>query len=82
MTLRKDKCMFAMPEVEYLGYEITKVGLKISGNKVKAITKEPEPKNLSVLIIFLGTMQSFYRNCLLFWLPCILLLGKVYRGNG
>ena len=59
MRLRKDKCMFAMPEVEYLGYKITKEGLKPSENKVKAITKAPEPKNLPELRSFLGLVNYY-----------------------
>lgn len=65
--------------------EITKYGMKPSENKVKAIIKAQEPKNLTELRSFIELInyyERFYWNCILSWIPCIYFLGKAYSGNG
>ena len=43
MRLKKNKCVFMMSVVEYLGHKITKDGLQPSESKVEAVTKAPFP---------------------------------------
>ena len=46
LRLKRDKCSFLKPSVEYLGYLVDKEGLHATPAKVEAITKAPEPRNV------------------------------------
>ena len=37
LRLRKSKCVFMVPEVQYLGYVVSKEGVRPSDDKLKAI---------------------------------------------
>ena len=56
-----DKCMFAKPEIEYLGYIITKEGVKPNPNKVQAIIDLQRPSSKTEVRHFLGMVQ-YYRD--------------------
>jgi len=45
MTLRKDKCQFGVPSVEFLGHVISAKGVRLDPDKVKAICDFPPPAN-------------------------------------
>lgn len=55
------KCVFGVPEIEFLGYHISKEGTKPLDSKVKAISEFPIPKTVKELRRFLG-MINFYRR--------------------
>ena len=57
MHLKKDKCIFMVDSVEYLGYRISKTGLHPTDEKVRAITQAPKPTNVSELKAFLGLVN-------------------------
>ena len=59
MRLRPDKCELHKKEVKFLGSIITTEGTRIDQEKVKAVTKWPEPKNLKEVQAFLG-FANFY----------------------
>lgn len=59
MKLKKNKCFFMLTEVKYLGYIISKDGVKVDNEKVQAIKMIPRPNNISDLRSFLG-MINFY----------------------
>lgn len=61
LTLQKEKCAFFQDEVSYLGYVISKNGLKKSSDKVEAMGNAPAPKNVNELQSFLG-LVNYYRN--------------------
>ena len=61
VTLRKDKCKFFLPEVEYLGFSVSKEGLKPTEAKVKAIKEAKAPKCLSELRSFIGIVNYYSR---------------------
>ncbi|XP_026327853.1 uncharacterized protein K02A2.6-like [Hyposmocoma kahamanoa] len=61
LTLQKEKCRFFQDKVHYLGYIITKDGLKKAPEKIKAMVEAPVPKNVSELQSFLGLI-NYYRN--------------------
>lgn len=61
LTLRKEKCNFFQDEVSYLGYIISKDGLKKAPEKIKAMVEAPVPANVSQLQSFLG-LVNYYRN--------------------
>ena len=58
---RIHKCEFIQPEVEYLGFEVTKEGLKPSLTKVQAVAEWPVPKTVKDVRSFLG-LASYYRR--------------------
>ena len=50
--LKQSKCIFFLPEVEYLGHRIIADGLHPTTSKVKAIAVAPPPKNVAQLKAF------------------------------
>ena len=59
MHLKKDKCAFLLPQVEYLGHQISQKGLHPTKEKVRAIVEAPAPQNVTQLKSFLG-MLNYY----------------------
>ena len=59
--LKRGKCKFLLPSVEYLGHVINSEGLKPSEKKVRAILHAPAPKNASQLRSFLGLVNYYGR---------------------
>lgn len=57
------KCVFGVPEVTFLGYQISEKGTKPLVSKVEAIANFPVPKTVRELRRFLG-MINFYRRFL------------------
>ncbi|UYV64544.1 K02A2.6-like, partial [Cordylochernes scorpioides] len=56
LKLRKDKCSFLAPSLEYLGHKIAKEGLQPLPSKIEAIQGAPNPTNLTELRVFLGLL--------------------------
>lgn len=61
LRLRKDKCEFMKPEIDFLGYRLNKEGLQPQPEKVEAIKNAPKPENVSQLKSFLG-LVNYYRK--------------------
>jgi len=61
LKINLEKCHFCMFEVEALGHKVTKKGLLLLENKVKAINNLDTPTNVTELRSFLG-MIGYYRN--------------------
>lgn len=61
ITLKREKCQFFLPEVEYLGFVVSKDGLKPTEAKVKAIKEADAPKCLSELRSFIGLVNYYSR---------------------
>ena len=59
MRLKREKCSFLLPSVEYLGHVISAEGLKTSESKVKAVTNAPTPTSVSELRSFLGLVNYY-----------------------
>lgn len=57
--LKKEKCRFLLPEVEFLGHILTAKGIRPSPKNVKAIQKVDYPKDTTQLKSFLG-MVTYY----------------------
>lgn len=56
------KCSFMVPEVEYIGYVISRDGYRItSEEKIEALRKMPEPKTVKELQSFLGGINYYAR---------------------
>ena len=61
LTLKKSKCTFAVPSVEYLGHVIDAQGLHPSQSKIKAIRDAPSPTNITELKSFLGLLNYYHK---------------------
>ena len=53
------KCSMAFPSIRFLGFEISKEGLKITDDKVKLIQSMKPPRDKKSLQRFLGLAQFF-----------------------
>ena len=74
-TLKKSKCAFALPSVQYLGHVIDAQGLHPSLQKIKAIANAPKPKNISELKSFIGLINYYNK-----FMPNLsFLLAPLYR---
>ena len=58
ITLNKDKFVFAKPELPFVGYIVGQSGIKVDPKKLEAISKFPEPRNLTELRSFLGMVNQ------------------------
>ena len=63
MCLKKDKCAVLLPQVKYLGHQISQKGLHPTKEKVRAIVEAPAPQNITQLKSFLG-MLNYYSKFL------------------
>ena len=63
LLVAADKCVYGVPELNFLGYRVTQKGIAPLRDKVKAVERYPRPKNLRQLQAFLG-MIAYYRHLL------------------
>ncbi|XP_034780493.2 uncharacterized protein K02A2.6-like [Acipenser ruthenus] len=63
LRLQKEKCYFAVKQVEFLGFCVDQHGIHPTNEKVRAIQDAPTPRNKTELQEFLGLL-NFY-NCFL-----------------
>lgn len=61
LKLKSSKCDFAAKEIKYLGYIISKHGVRTDPNKTKAVSSFPVPKTQKDGRSFLG-MCNYYRK--------------------
>ena len=54
LRLKKSKCAFMLPMVEYLGHSILADGLHPTKEKIRAIVDAPIPQSITQLRLFLG----------------------------
>ena len=59
MRLKREKCVFMVLKVEYLGHVISKDGIQPTAEKVHAITEAPKPKNVAELRALLGLVNYY-----------------------
>ena len=57
LTLNRDKCVFGVPEVTFLGYHLSAEGIRPQDVKFDSINKLAEPHNVSSLKTFLGIVN-------------------------
>ena len=53
LKLKRNKCIFMAPSVEYLGHQIDKDGLHKTEDKVKCIKEVATPQNVTELNAFM-----------------------------
>ena len=94
VVLNKDKCVFSVSEITFLGHLVTQEGIKPLHQKVEAIENFSPPINLRQLRRFLGMVYNYRRfipNCAdtlrplkayisFFTLPATSLLNALARG--
>ena len=61
LQLHPGKCVFAQPQVQYLGFILSRDGISASPDKVKAVRQYPTPKSVKDFRAYLG-LASFYRR--------------------
>lgn len=61
LSINYSKCIFGVGEVDYLGYRISKNGIKPIKERVEAVLNYEKPKTLQQLRRFLGII-NFYRR--------------------
>uniref|UniRef100_A0A8R1HSY5 RNA-directed DNA polymerase n=1 Tax=Caenorhabditis japonica TaxID=281687 RepID=A0A8R1HSY5_CAEJA len=61
MKLKAEKSKFAMKEIRFLGFLVSKDGIRADPEKTKAVAEFPRPKTVKDVRAFLG-MASFYRR--------------------
>ena len=59
IKLKRNKCSFLLPSVEYLGHHISADGVQPTPEKVEAVQKAPAPKDVSQLKSFLGVVNYY-----------------------
>ena len=59
LRLKKEKCAFLLPEVEYLGHKICRDGLQPTETKVRVVAEAPEPQRVDELRSFLGLVNYY-----------------------
>ena len=59
LRVRKNKCLFMVPSVSYLGHKIDAEGLHPLPDKLQAVKEASTPRNVSELISYLGLL-SYY----------------------
>ena len=59
MALSIDKCKFGQKEVDYLGYRVTKAGIRPLPKKLAALSSFPTPKTQKDVLHFCGAINYF-----------------------
>ena len=62
LRLKKEKCIFFAPEIEYLGYCINSEGTSPVESKITPILNLPTPTNITQLKSFLGALNFYHRH--------------------
>jgi hypothetical protein len=69
LKVNSEKSTFCALEIEYLGYALTRDGMKPQSNEVQAILAIQPPTNVKELRHFLGMVQ-YYRDLWARWRKC------------
>ena len=66
--MKKSKCAFLQPSVEYLGHQMDAEGQRATIEKLQAILHAPSPRNVQELRSFLGLLNALlHRDCKWKW---------------
>eukprot|EP00079_Xenopus_tropicalis_P023325 XP_012815654.2 PREDICTED: LOW QUALITY PROTEIN: uncharacterized protein K02A2.6-like [Xenopus tropicalis] len=60
LKLKKEKCVFGVPSVDFLGYKVDAHGIHPTDTKVKGFHEAPFPKNKQELQAFLGLLNFYH----------------------
>ena len=59
IRLRRSKCLFMLPSIQYLGHHISAEGICPAEDKKRAVLDAPVPQNVSQLRSFLGLVNYY-----------------------
>ncbi|XP_026724771.1 uncharacterized protein K02A2.6-like isoform X1 [Trichoplusia ni] len=79
LKIKREKCDFLSKEAKYLGFIISREGVRVDPDKIKPIIKLTSPTNVSELKSFLGMVNfygKFIRNLSFYLSPLYELLKK------
>lgn len=79
IKIRRDKCQFHVPSIEYLGFIIDEHGIHKTDDKIRAVQSAKVPENVKELQSFLGLVTfygKFIRNLATIAEPMYQLLNK------
>src|SRR5271170_7723529 len=60
LYLKAKRCTLVTYEMKYLGFIITKEGLKVDSSKIEVMTTFKRPKNTSEMRAFLGLIRFYH----------------------
>jgi len=61
LELRLEKCLFLVTEIEYLGYIVTREGIRPTDSGMAAVRNFPEPKTTKEVHSFVGLASYFQK---------------------
>ena len=61
LVVKLEKCIFHVPEIEFLGHIVSGTYVKTDPKKIKAVKEWPEPKSVKEVQSFLG-LCNYYRR--------------------
>ena len=61
LVINKDKCVFGVSHLNYLGHRVTTKGIQPLSERVEAIENYPTPENRAQLQRFLGCLNYYHR---------------------
>lgn len=59
VVLKASKCTFGADKVEYLGYVVDALGIRLTDKRIQAVSEYPVPKNSQAVRRFLGVTNAF-----------------------
>ena len=63
LAISESKCIFGVPELNFLGYRVNKDGITPLQKKLEAISTFQTPQKQKILLGYLGAI-NYYRRCL------------------
>ena len=61
VKLKHSKCVFGVPQIEFLGHKVNSQGITPTKDKVEVITNFPQPTSLKQLQWFVGMVNYYHR---------------------
>jgi RNase H-like domain found in reverse transcriptase/Reverse transcriptase (RNA-dependent DNA polymerase)/Integrase zinc binding domain len=80
LMINSDKCVFAVPTVDFLGHTVSVNGVKPMSSNTAALLQHPLPSNIKQLQAFLG-LVNFYRRFIPAAARLLRLLTDAFRGS-
>jgi hypothetical protein len=80
LIVNADKCLFGLPEVDFLGHRLTAKGISPLPSRVQAIADFPQPPTVKHLQAFLG-LFNFYRRFIPAAVRIVQPLTRALRGD-